>query len=138
MRAAIYARCSTLEQHTDNQLLERRRYCEARGWTVVKEVVDHISGAKEQRPALDDLLKDAKRRRFDVVCVWSLDRAGRSLKHLITLLDEFQALGIVFISLKEGLEWTTPCRPAPGPAPAAPGDDPLRTRQCGHGYHARL
>ena len=109
MKAGIYARCSTLDQHTDNQLLELRRYCEARGWTIAKEFVDEgVSGAKERRPALDDLLRDARRRKFDVVVVWSLDRLGRSLKHLVTLLDDFQALGIVFISLKEGLDWTTP------------------------------
>lgn len=67
-----------------------------------------VSGATTSRPALDELLRDAKRRRFDAVVVWSLDRLGRNLKHLITLLDEFQALGIAFISLKEGLDWTTP------------------------------
>ncbi|HXD19378.1 MAG TPA: recombinase family protein [Vicinamibacterales bacterium] len=109
MRAAVYARVSTADQHTENQLQEMHRYCAARGWTIVSEWTDNgVSGAKQSRPALDGMLRDAKRRRFDVVIVWSLDRLGRNLKHLITLLDEFQALGIAFISLREGLDWTTP------------------------------
>ena len=66
------------------------------------------SGAKDRRPALDDLIKDAKRRRFDVLVCWRLDRLGRNLKHLITLLDDLQALGIAFVSLSEGIDATTP------------------------------
>ena len=82
MRAAVYARVSTTEQTCDNQLLELRRYCEARGWTIAREFVDtSVSGTKERRPALDDLVKDAKRRRFDVLVVWRLDRLGRNLRH---------------------------------------------------------
>src|SRR6185436_19519614 len=67
-----------------------------------------VSGAKDRRPALDALLKDAKRRQFDVVVCWRLDRLGRNLKHLITLLDELQALGVAFVSLAEGIDATTP------------------------------
>jgi DNA invertase Pin-like site-specific DNA recombinase len=67
-----------------------------------------VSGAKDRRPALDQLLADAKRRRFDVLVCWRLDRLGRSLKHLITLLDDLQALGIAFVSLAEGIDATTP------------------------------
>ena len=67
-----------------------------------------VSGAKDSRPALDTLLRDAKRRRFDVLVVWRLDRLGRNLKHLITLLDELNALGIGFVSLGEGIDATTP------------------------------
>jgi DNA invertase Pin-like site-specific DNA recombinase len=108
MRAAIYARVSTFDQEPENQLVELRRYSVARGWEV-KEYVDHgISGAKERRPALDALLVDAKRRRFDVVVVWRLDRLGRNLRHLIILLEELQALGIAFVSLGEGIDATTP------------------------------
>jgi hypothetical protein len=70
-------------------------------------------GRRERRPALDQLLADARRRRFDVVVCWRLDRLGRNLKHLITLLDELQALGIQFVSLAEGLDATTPAREAP-------------------------
>jgi len=67
-----------------------------------------VSGAKERRPALDQLLADAKRRRFDVLVYWRLDRLGRSLKHLMTLLEDLQALGIAFVSLAEGIDATTP------------------------------
>jgi Resolvase, N terminal domain len=88
---AIYARVSTLDQEPANQLQELRRYVEARGWTAVEYVDRGVSGAKDRRPALDQLLADAKRRRFDVLVCWRLDRLGRSLKHLITLLDDLQA-----------------------------------------------
>ena len=107
-RAAVYARVSTLDQEPENQLAELKQYVGARGWTAV-EYVDHgISGAKERRPALDALLRDARRRRFDVLICWRLDRLGRSLKHLVTLLDELQALGVAFVSLGEGIDCTTP------------------------------
>jgi DNA invertase Pin-like site-specific DNA recombinase len=109
MRAGIYARVSTTDQHCENQLVELRRYCEARGWTIAKEFVDAgVSGAKERRPALDDLVRDAKRRRFDVLVVWRLDRLGRNLRHLILLLDDLQATGVAFVSLAEGIDATTP------------------------------
>ena len=109
MRAAIYARVSTLDQHPENQLAELRRYVAARGWDAAVEYVDHgVSGAKESRPALDRLVKDARRRKFDVVVTWKLDRLGRNLKHLITLLDDLQALGVAFVSLNEGIDATTP------------------------------
>src|SRR5579862_3921005 len=108
MKAAIYARVSTLDQEPENQLAELRRYVEARGWTAT-EYVDHgVSGAKERRPALDRLLADAKRRRFDVLVCWRLDRLGRNVKHLISLLDDLQALGVAFVSLAEGIDATTP------------------------------
>ncbi|CEF49033.1 unnamed protein product [uncultured bacterium] len=108
MKAAIYVRVSTLDQQTENQLLELRRYVAARGWTAVEHVDRGVSGSTDRRPALDQLLADGRRRRFDVVVCWRLDRLGRSLKHLITLLDEFQALGLAFVSLAEGIDATTP------------------------------
>jgi len=108
MKAALYSRVSTLDQEPENQTAELRRFAEARGWTVV-EYLDHgVSGAKERRPALDQLIADAKRRKFDVLVCWRLDRLGRNLKHLITLLDDVQALGIAFVSLAEGIDATTP------------------------------
>jgi hypothetical protein len=110
MKAAIYARVSTVDQEPENQLQELRRYVEARDWSGV-EYVDHgVSGATERRPALDRLLADARRRRFDVLVCWRLDRLGRNLKHLITLLDDLQALGVAFVSLAEGIDATTPAR----------------------------
>ena len=108
MRAAIYARVSTVDQEPENQLRELRRYIDARMWTG-KEFVDRgVSGAKDKRPALDVLLRDAKRRRFDVLVCWRLDRLGRNLKHLITLLEELQSVGVAFVSLAEGIDATTP------------------------------
>jgi DNA invertase Pin-like site-specific DNA recombinase len=108
MRAAIYARVSTAEQTCDNQLLELRRYIDARGWTAQEYVDRGVSGSKDRRPALDSVLRDARQRRFDVLVCWRLDRLGRNLRHLITLLDELQALGVAFVSLAEGIDATTP------------------------------
>lgn len=108
MRAAIYSRVSTVDQEPENQLQELRRYVQARGWTAVEHVDRGVSGAKDRRPALDQVITDARRRRFDVLVCWRLDRLGRNLKHLITLLDELQALGVAFVSLAEGIDATTP------------------------------
>jgi DNA invertase Pin-like site-specific DNA recombinase len=108
MRCAIYARVSTIEQTVDNQLLELRGYAERRQWAAKEYVDAGVSGAKDRRPALDAMLADAKRRKCDVVLVWRLDRLGRNLKHLITALDELQALGVAFVSLAEGIDATTP------------------------------
>ena len=106
--APLYARVSTLDQEPENQLDELRRYVQARGWSAT-EYVDHgISGAKEKRPALDALVQDATRRKVDVLVCWRLDRLGRNLRHLVTLLDELQALGVSFVSLNEGIDATTP------------------------------
>ena len=89
-RAAIYARVSTFDQEPENQLAELRRYVEARGWTATEYVDRGVSGSKDRRPALDELVTDARRRRFDALIYWRLDRLGRNLRHLITLLDELQ------------------------------------------------
>src|SRR6202048_4719720 len=107
MRCAIYARLSTFGQEPENQHAENRRYGGSRAWAAVEHVDRGVSGAKDRRPALDALLKDARRRRFDVVVVWRLDRLGRNLRHLITLLEEPQALGVAFVSLAEGIDATT-------------------------------
>ena len=108
IRVAVYARVSTLDQEPENQLAELRRYVEVRGWTGTEYVDRGVSGAKDRRPALDRLVTDATRRRFDVLICWRLDRLGRSLKHLVTLLDELQALGVASVSLGEGIDCTTP------------------------------
>ena len=87
MRIALYARCSTQDQSVDLQLHGLREYVEARGLELVGEFVDQgVSGSKAKRPALDQLLADAHRRRFDAVVVWKLDRLGRSLSHLIRVV----------------------------------------------------
>lgn len=92
-RAAVYLRVSTVDQTTENQSREVRAYIDARGWSAVEYCDEGISGAKERRPALDRLLADCRRRKVDVVC-WRLDRLGRNLRHLVTLLDELSWLGV--------------------------------------------
>jgi DNA invertase Pin-like site-specific DNA recombinase len=75
----------------------------------LRRVVDRgVSGSKDRRPALDQLLTDARRRKFDVEVCWRLDRLGRNLRHLVTLIDELQSLGVAFVSLGEGIDCTTP------------------------------
>ena len=109
MTAALYARVSTADQTCENQLLELRRYCEARGWRIWREFVDSgVSGSKDRRPALDELLAHARRRRLDVVICWRLDRLGRNLRHLVMLLEELKDLGVGFVSLGEGIDLGTP------------------------------
>jgi len=91
------------------QLDELRAYCERRGFEVAEEYIDSaVSGAKESRPALNRLLADARRRRFDAVLVYRYDRFARSLRQLVNALGEFDALGIHFISLHEGVDTSTP------------------------------
>ena len=109
LRAALYTRVSTLDQHTENQLPDLQQFAAARGWTIVETYTDHgVSGSKERRPGLDAMLRDARRRRFDVLIVWRLDRLGRSLRHLVTVLDEFQHLGVAFVALNQAIDTTTP------------------------------
>ncbi|HZT76406.1 MAG TPA: recombinase family protein [Vicinamibacterales bacterium] len=108
MTVAIYARVPTLDQEPENQLAELRRYIDARGWAAAEYVDRGVSGTKDRRPALDQLVRDAKRRRFDVLVCWRLDRLGRNLKHLIMLLDDLQALVVAFVTLGEGIDTTTP------------------------------
>lgn len=109
MKVALYSRVSTVDQSTSMQLQELRDYCQRRQWEIAEEYVDEgISGAKQSRPALDRLKKDAKRRKFDAVLVYRYDRFARSLKHLVDALCEFDALGIHFISLHEGVDTSTP------------------------------
>ena len=111
MRAAIYARVSTINhgQDTGLQTRELREYCERRGWELAGEYVDQgISGTKEKRPELDRLMSDGHKRRFDVVAVWRFDRFARSTSHLLRALETFQALGINFVSLTESVDTSTP------------------------------
>ena len=99
---------STFDQEPENQLQELRRYVEARGWTRQEYVDRGVSGSKDRRPALDQMIAEAKRRRFDVLVCWRLDRLGRNLRHLVTMLDDLQAIGVAFVSMGEGIDCTTP------------------------------
>jgi len=108
-RVALYARVSTTDQSTDSQLLDLRRYTQERNWHIFKEYCDNgISGTKDSRPALNELMNDAKKRRFDVVLVWRFDRFARSTKHLILALEEFKNLGIDFVSFQENIDTSSP------------------------------
>jgi DNA invertase Pin-like site-specific DNA recombinase len=109
MKAALYSRVSTVDQSVDMQMDELRTFCERRRFEIAQEYVDQgISGTKESRPALNRLLADARRRRFDAVLVYRYDRFARSLRQLVNALGEFDALGIHFISLHEGVDTSTP------------------------------
>ena len=103
---ALYARVSTLDQSCDMQL-DLRRYV-ARFGRSYEYVEIGVSGAQRRHPQLDALMKDARKRLFDVVLVWKFDRFARSVKHLVDSLEEFRALGIDFISFTEGVDTTTP------------------------------
>ncbi len=108
-RVALYARVSTTDQSTDSQLLDLRRYFSERGWDIFKEYVDEgISGTKDSRPALNELMDNAKKRRFDVVLVWRFDRFARSTRHLINALEEFKNLKIDFVSYQENIDTSSP------------------------------
>lgn len=111
MKVAIYARVSTDGQSVNAQLAELREVAERRGWTVTQEYTDKgISGAKgrDQRPALDAMLKAATRGAFDTVAAWSVDRLGRSLQHLVAGLGDLHAAGVGLYLHKQGLDTSTP------------------------------
>jgi DNA invertase Pin-like site-specific DNA recombinase len=108
MNVAVYARVSTHDQTAENQLLELRRYVAARGWTAVEYVDQGVSGAKDRRPALDQLVADVRRHRVQGVVCWRLDRLGRNLRHLVLLLDDWQSRGLAFVTLGEGIDTSTP------------------------------
>jgi DNA invertase Pin-like site-specific DNA recombinase len=110
-RVAIYSRISTanFSQSPEMQLRELREHAQRRGWNIACEYLDvGISGAQDRRPALDRLMADAHRRKFDVVLVWRFDRFARSVSHLLRALDTFRALGLEFVSLCEALDTATP------------------------------
>jgi DNA invertase Pin-like site-specific DNA recombinase len=91
------------------QLAELREYASRRGWTIASEYVDHgVSGSKESRPELNQLMADAHRRKFDAVLVWKIDRFGRSLKHLVNALADLCAYGVAFVSFRDNLDLSTP------------------------------
>ena len=108
-RAAVYVRVSTVDQHPETQLGEVRGFAAQRGFHIVQEYTDHgYSGTKARRPALDQLMEDARRHKFDVLIVWSIDRLARSTKHLLQTLDELNGLGIQFVSQREAIDTEGP------------------------------
>jgi DNA invertase Pin-like site-specific DNA recombinase len=105
MRAAVYCRVSTLDQHPETQLMDLRQLADQRGFEVVKVYTDHgISGTRVRRPGLDEMLSDARRGRFQVLLIWSCDRIARSTRHLLEVLDELTRLQIQFVSFREALD----------------------------------
>jgi len=108
-RVALCMRVSTVDQHPETQAIELRQFARQRGFEIVQEYTDHgISGTKVRRPALDQLLKDAHRRKFDAVLVWSCDRLARSTKHFLQVLDELSELGVQFLSQREAIDTEGP------------------------------
>jgi DNA invertase Pin-like site-specific DNA recombinase len=108
-RLALYARVSTTEQTPAPQLDALRAYAAARGLELAAEYVDEgVSGARDRRPALDRLLADARRRRFDVLAVVKLDRLARSVRHLTALAAELAALGVDLVVLDQAIDTSTP------------------------------
>lgn len=108
MRAAVYARVSTLDQNPDLQIRELRAYADRRHWSVT-EFVDHgVSGAETRRPRLAGMLEGLKRHDFDVVLVWKFDRLFRSVQHIVQFFSLVQHLKVEFVSLTEQLDTGSP------------------------------
>jgi DNA invertase Pin-like site-specific DNA recombinase len=97
-------RVSTVDQHPETQLHDLRAMAQQRDFQIVAEYTDRISGTKARRPGLDDLLRDARRGRFQVVLVWASDRIARSVRHFLEVLDEFNRLNVEFVSFRENLD----------------------------------
>jgi len=103
-RCALYLRVSTVDQHPETQLHDLRTMAAQRGLTIVHEYSDRISGAKARRPGLDQMMADGRHGKFDVVLVWASDRLARSTRHFLETLDEFNRLGIEYVSFRENID----------------------------------
>src|ERR1039457_5338718 len=103
-RAILYMRVSTVDQHPETQLHDLRQMAVQRGYQIVTEYTDKISGTKAKRPGLEQMMADARRGRFDVVLVWASDRIARSIKHFLDVLDELNRLKIVYVSFRENID----------------------------------
>jgi DNA invertase Pin-like site-specific DNA recombinase len=103
-RAVLYTRVSTLDQHPETQLHDLRQMATQRGYEIVHEYTDRISGTKAKRPGLDQMMSDARHGRFDVVLVWASDRIARSVKHFLDVLDELSRLNIEYVSFRENID----------------------------------
>ena len=107
-RVALYLRVSTLDQHPETQLYDLQTLARQRGLEIVKEYRDYLSGAKQRRPGLDEMLRDARRGQFDIVLVWACDRLARSVRHFLEVLDELNRINVEFISFREQLDTAGP------------------------------
>lgn len=110
MKVATYSRVSTShhDQNPEIQVLELRRYCESRGWTVIEEIQDYASGGSDKREGLQRLFHLIENGQVECIAVTKLDRLFRSLKQLVTTLDEFQSKGVAFVATKDAIDYTTP------------------------------
>jgi DNA invertase Pin-like site-specific DNA recombinase len=109
MRVAIYCRVSTFDQNPQTQLLDLQQLASQRGFEVVQVYTDHgISGTRQRRPGLDQMLADARRGKFDVVLCWACDRVARSVKHFLEVLEELTRLNIQFVSFREAIDTQGP------------------------------
>ena len=109
-KVALYYRVSTLDQTIDNQLLELRDHCSRMGWEIVKEYAyKGLSGtlSRDKRPALNALIKDAYRKRFDSVVCWDISRIGRSMKELVLFLSDMKDKGVGICSVRQGFDTST-------------------------------
>ena len=105
MKAALYCRVSTVDQHPETQELDLRQLAAQRGFEIVEVYTDHgYSGARARRPGLDRLMSDARHGRFQVVVCWAFDRLARSVTHLLQVLDELNRLNIQFVSFREQID----------------------------------
>ncbi len=103
-RVALYMRVSSLDQRPETQLYDLQQLASQRGYQTVKEYEDRVRSVKARRPALEDLLADARRHRFDVVVTSSLTQMARSIRHVLKVIDELNRLGIGFISCRENID----------------------------------
>lgn len=108
-RVALYCRVSTPEQHIENQLLQLRDLSVKRGYEIAGEYIDRgFSGTKARRPGLDALMRDARRRKFDMVFVAAFDRIARSTRHFLQVLDELESMSVEFVSAREAIDTSGP------------------------------
>ena len=107
-RAALYSRVSTYDQNPQTQILDLRQMAAQRGYTIVKEYTDKISGVKAKRPGLDAMMADARRGQFDVVMTWACDRIARSTRHFLEVLDELNRISVEFVSFRESIDTAGP------------------------------
>ena len=108
-RIALYARVSTASQNDSMQIDELRSLCDRSGWQIVSEYREKVSGTKsvDERAALKALLDEARKRRFDKVVVWSVDRLGRNMNHLTSVLQELHDLNINIYAYQQNLDTET-------------------------------
>ena len=110
MKVAVYVRVSTNQQNDEAQYEELEQLCQRSDWEIVSVYRETVSGTKaaDERKELNRMLRDARLRRFEKVVVWSVDRLGRSMKHLVSVLAELKDIGVNVFSFKQGIDTHTP------------------------------